>query len=55
MVVPDSIVYEVLLTTGEDYFIYCHYINKVSTDGIFVELGAMDRVKFDIRIEGNEF
>lgn len=31
---------------GEDYFIYCHYINKVSTDGIFVELGAMDGVTY---------
>jgi len=31
---------------GEDIFIYRHYINKKAPDGIFVELGGMDGVKY---------
>jgi hypothetical protein len=29
---------------GEDVYIYKNFINKVSPDGIFVELGAMDGI-----------
>jgi len=31
---------------GEDIFIYRHYINKQVPDGIFVEVGGMDGVKY---------
>jgi hypothetical protein len=31
---------------GEDIYIYINFINKVCTDGIFVELGGMDGVTY---------
>jgi len=31
---------------GEDIYVYYNFINKIVPDGIFVELGAMDGVKY---------
>lgn len=31
---------------GEDIYVYRHFINKVASDGIFVELGAMNGVTY---------
>ena len=31
---------------GEDIYIYYNFINKICTDGIFIELGAMDGITY---------
>ena len=31
---------------GEDLFIFKNFINKIVKDGIFIELGALDGIKY---------
>ena len=46
------IIYTIIMTKtfysqqGEDVYIYKNFINKVSPDGVFVELGAMDGIRY---------